>query len=65
MNGESAFEGSIVGLWLAVAEGLRLLAGGKPDELVDLDLRAVNSMEVVPQALDFSTLNPGFTVHGY
>lgn len=58
------FVGSVAAC-IAVAEVLRLLAGGKPDELVDLDLRAVNSMEVVPQARDFSTLNPGFTIRGY
>ncbi|MBN9360876.1 MULTISPECIES: hypothetical protein [unclassified Devosia] len=58
------FVGSVAAC-LAVAEVLRLLAGGQLDEVIDLDLRAVDRIEVVPHGRDFSTLNPGFTVCGH
>lgn len=54
------FVGSVAAC-LAVAEVLRLLAGANIDELIDLDLRAVDHIEVVAQDRDFSALNPGFT----
>ncbi|WP_439599934.1 hypothetical protein [Devosia sp.] len=53
------FVGSVAAC-LAVAEVLRLLAGGVLNELIDLDLRAVGHIEVIRQGEDFSTLNPGY-----
>jgi len=55
------FVGSVAAC-LAVAEVLRLLAGGDLDELIDLDLRSVGHIEVVAQGRDFSTMNPGYTI---
>jgi hypothetical protein len=55
------FVGSVAAC-LAVAEVLRLLAGGAIDELIGLDLRAVDHIEVVAQGQDFSAINPGYTL---
>jgi hypothetical protein len=54
------FVGSVAAC-LAVSEVLRLLAGATLDELVNLDLRAVDHVELVLQDRDFSALNPGYT----
>ena len=45
---------------LAVSQVLRLLHGGKIDQLVDLDLQSVEHRSVVPQTHDFSSVNPGY-----
>lgn len=47
---------------LAVSEVLRLLAGGPINELIDLDLRAVDFRAVVASSQDFSTFNPGYSM---
>lgn len=47
---------------LAVSEVLRLLAGGSVNELIDLDLRAVDFRAVVASTRDFATFNPGYSM---
>jgi hypothetical protein len=47
---------------LAVSEVLRLLAGGSINELIDLDLRAVDFRAVVASTRDFATFNPGYSM---
>ncbi|WP_292635152.1 hypothetical protein, partial [Mesorhizobium sp.] len=57
------FVGSVAAC-LVISEVLRLLAGARVNELIDLDLRCVQHMEVVVQDRDFSLLNPGYTFAG-
>jgi hypothetical protein len=45
---------------LAVTQVLRLLHGGRLDQLVDLDLQSVDHCVVIPQSRDFSSINPGY-----
>lgn len=45
---------------LVISEVLRLLHGGQTSCLIDLDLRDLEYMTVIPQRRDFSRLNPGF-----
>lgn len=45
---------------LVVAQVLRILHGGIPLQLLDLDLEWPEHLEVVPQKRDFSGFNPGF-----
>jgi len=45
---------------LVVAQVLRLLHGGKIDQVIDLDLQDLMFRSVVPQSRTFDTLNPGF-----
>jgi hypothetical protein len=47
---------------LAVAEILRLLHGGTVQELIDLDLKALEYRTAVPSQTDFTTLNPGYVL---
>jgi hypothetical protein len=53
------FVGAVAGS-LVVAEVLRMLHGGVPMQLVDLDLQCLEHRLVVPQRQDFSRFNPGF-----
>jgi len=53
------FVGAVAGS-LVVAEVLRMLHGGAPMQLVDLDLQCPEHRLVVPQRQDFSRFNPGF-----
>lgn len=53
------FVGAVAGS-LVVAEVLRMLHGGIPMQLVDLDLQCPEHRTVVPQRQDFSRFNPGF-----
>lgn len=53
------FVGAVAGS-LVVAEVLRMLHGGVPIQLVDLDLQCPEHRLVVPQNRDFSRFNPGF-----
>lgn len=45
---------------LVVAQVLRVLHGGVPLQLLDLDLQWPEYLETVPQQRDFSRFNPGF-----
>jgi hypothetical protein len=45
---------------LVVAQVLRVLHGGAPLQLLDLDLQWPEHLEIVPQQRDFSRFNPGF-----
>lgn len=45
---------------LVIAEVLRLLEGAHVHELVDLNLKAIEHRVALENAVDFSTLNPGY-----
>jgi hypothetical protein len=47
---------------LAVSELLRLLHGGTVFELIDLDLKFPDHRLAIPNARDFSVLNPGYAI---
>lgn len=47
---------------LAISEILRLLHGGAPMQLIDVDLQWPEHREVVHQKRDFSRVNPGFVM---
>ena len=47
---------------LAVSELLRLLHGGTVFELIDVDLKFPEHRLVVSNSMDFTALNPGYTI---